>query len=224
MLFDEIEKAHPDVFNVLLQLLDDGRLTDGQGRTVDFRNTVIIMTSNLGSHTKAEEMKEQMRQQMDAVKGMLPDEIADQFNTVKSDAEERDEDDVRRGYMAALRDHFRPEFLNRVDEIVIFQPLERAALRKIVDIQVAQLAKRLADRGITLTLTETAENYLAMRGYDPVYGARPLRRTIQKRVLDPLALMVLDGTFRDGDHMIVDLKQGELAFEHGAALVATPAD
>jgi len=224
LLFDEIEKAHPDVFNVLLQLLDDGRLTDGQGRTVGFRNTVIIMTSNLGSQSKADEMKEQMRQQMDAVKGMLPDEIADQFNTVKSDAEERDEDDVRRGYMAALRDHFRPEFLNRVDEIVIFQPLERAALRKIVDIQVAQLAKRLADRGITLTLTETAENYLAMRGYDPVYGARPLRRTIQKRVLDPLALMVLDGTFRDGDHVIVELKQGELAFMHGDVPVLTPAD
>jgi len=224
VLFDEIEKAHPDVFNVLLQLLDDGRLTDGQGRVVGFRNTVIIMTSNLGSHTKAEEMKEQIRQQMDAVKGMLPDDIADQFNTVKSDAEERDEDDVRRGYMAALRDHFRPEFLNRIDEIVIFQPLDRAALRRIVDIQVAQLAKRLAARGITLTLTETAENYLALRGYDPVYGARPLRRTIQKRVLDPLALRVLDGTFRDGDHITVDLKQGELAFEHGAALAATPAD
>jgi len=224
VLFDEIEKAHPDVFNVLLQLLDDGRLTDGQGRVVGFRNTVIIMTSNLGSHTKAEEMKEQIRQQMDAVKDMLPDDIAEQFNTVKSDAEERDEDDVRRGYMAALRDHFRPEFLNRIDEIVIFQPLERAALRRIVDIQVAQLAKRLADRGITLTLTETAENYLALRGYDPVYGARPLRRTIQKRVLDPLALRVLDGTFRDGDHITVDLKQGELAFEHGAALAATPAD
>ena len=224
LLFDEIEKAHPDVFNVLLQLLDDGRLTDGQGRTVGFRNTVIIMTSNLGSQSKADEMKEQMRQQMDAVKGMLPDEIADQFNTVKSDAEERDEDDVRRGYMAALRDHFRPEFLNRVDEIVIFQPLERAALRKIVDIQVAQLAKRLADRGIMLTLTETAENYLAMRGYDPVYGARPLRRTIQKRVLDPLALMVLDGTFRDGDHVVVELKQGELAFTHGEVSVLTPAD
>ena len=224
LLFDEIEKAHPDVFNVLLQLLDDGRLTDGQGRTVGFRNTVIIMTSNLGSQSKADEMKEQMRQQMDAVKGMLPDEIADQFNTVKSDAEERDEDDVRRGYMAALRDHFRPEFLNRVDEIVIFQPLERAALRKIVDIQVAQLAKRLADRGIMLTLTETAENYLAMRGYDPVYGARPLRRTIQKRVLDPLALMVLDGTFRDGDHVVVELKQGELAFTHGEVPVLTPAD
>jgi len=224
VLFDEIEKAHPDVFNVLLQLLDDGRLTDGQGRVVGFRNTVIIMTSNLGSHTKAEEMKEQIRQQMDAVKDMLPDDIAEQFNTVKSDAEERDEDDVRRGYMAALRDHFRPEFLNRIDEIVIFQPLERAALRRIVDIQVAQLAKRLADRGITLTLTDTAENYLALRGYDPVYGARPLRRTIQKRVLDPLALRVLDGTFRDGDHITVDLKQGELAFEHGTALAATPAD
>jgi len=218
ILFDEIEKAHPDVFNVLLQLLDDGRLTDGQGRTVDFRNTVVIMTSNLGSQTRAEEMQEQIRQGMEAVKGMLPDEMADQFNTVKSDAEERDEDDVRRGYMASLREHFRPEFLNRIDEIVIFHPLDREALRKIVDIQVAHLTKRLADRGIELTMTDAAENYLALRGYDPVFGARPLKRTIQKRVLDPLALTVLDGTFRDGDHVIVDLQQGELVFTHAETL------
>nr|MDQ6907883.1 AAA family ATPase [Chloroflexota bacterium] len=222
ILFDEIEKAHADVFNVLLQLLDDGRLTDGQGRTVDFRNAVVIMTSNLGSHTRAEEMQEQIRQGMEAVKGMLPDEVADQFNTVKSDAEERDEDDVRRGYMASLREHFRPEFLNRIDEIVIFHPLDRDALRKIVDIQVAQLIKRLEDRGIELTMTDAAENYLALRGYDPVFGARPLKRTIQKRVLDPLALKVLDGTFRDGDRVIADLRQGELVFEHAEAL--TPAD
>ncbi len=220
ILFDEIEKAHPDVFNVLLQLLDDGRLTDGQGRTVDFRNTVVIMTSNLGSQTRAEEMQEQIRQGMEAVKGMLPDEMADQFNTslVKSDAEERDEDDVRRGYMASLREHFRPEFLNRIDEIVIFHPLDREALRKIVDIQMAHLTRRLADRGIELTMTDSAENYLALRGYDPVFGARPLKRTIQKRVLDPLALKVLDGTFRDGDHVIVDLKQGELVFAHAETL------
>ncbi len=216
ILFDEIEKAHADVFNVLLQLLDDGRLTDGQGRTVDFRNTVVIMTSNLGSHTRMEEMQEELRQGMNAVKEMLPEEMAEQFNTsfVKSDAEERDEDDIRRGYMGALREQFRPEFLNRVDEIVIFHPLDRDALRQIVDIQVAQLTKRLADRGITLTMTEASENYLALRGYDPVFGARPLKRTIQKRVLDPLALKVLDGTFRDGDHVAVDLKQGELVFEH----------
>jgi ATP-dependent Clp protease ATP-binding subunit ClpB len=218
ILFDEIEKAHADVFNVLLQLLDDGRLTDGQGRTVDFRNTVVIMTSNLGSQTRAEEMQEQLRQGMEAVKGMMPDEMAEQFNTVKSDAEERDEDQVRRGYMASLNEHFRPEFLNRIDEVVIFHPLDRDDLRKIVDIQVAQLTKRLADRGIELTMTEAAENYLALRGYDPVFGARPLKRTIQKRVLDPLALKVLDGTFRDGDHVLVDLKQGELAFEHAEML------
>jgi ATP-dependent Clp protease ATP-binding subunit ClpB len=203
---------------VLLQLLDDGRLTDGQGRTVDFRNTVVIMTSNLGSQTRAEEMQEQLRQGMEAVKGMMPDEMAEQFNTVKSDAEERDEDQVRRGYMASLNEHFRPEFLNRIDEVVIFHPLDRDDLRKIVDIQVAQLTKRLSDRGIELTMTEAAENYLALRGYDPVFGARPLKRTIQKRVLDPLALKVLDGTFRDGDHVLVDLKQGELAFEHAEML------
>ena len=221
ILFDEIEKAHADVFNVLLQLLDDGRLTDGQGRTVDFRNTVVIMTSNIGSQTRAEEMQEQLRQGMEAVKGMMPDEMAEQFNTVKSDAEERDEDQVRRGYMASLNEHFRPEFLNRVDEVVIFHPLDRDDLRKIVDIQAAQLTKRLADRGIELTITEAAENYLALRGYDPVFGARPLKRTIQKRVLDPLALKVLDGTFRDGDHVLVDLKQGELAFEHAEMLAGT---
>jgi ATP-dependent Clp protease ATP-binding subunit ClpA len=192
---------------------------DGQGRTVDFRNTVIIMTSNLGSQTRMEEMQEQIRQGVEAVKGMLPDEMAEQFNTVKSDAEERDEDAVRRGYMAALREHFRPEFLNRIDEVVIFHALDRDDLRKIVDIQVAQLTKRLAERGITLTMTEAAENYIALRGYDPVFGARPLKRTIQKRVLDPLALKVLEGAFRDGDHVIVDLKQGELVFEHADVLV-----
>ncbi len=218
ILFDEIEKAHPDVFNVLLQLLDDGRLTDGQGRTVDFRNTVVIMTSNLGSHTRAEEMTEQVRQQLDAVKEMLPDEVASQFNTIKSDAEERDEDGVRRGYMAALREQFRPEFLNRIDEIVIFHPLDRDALRHIVDIQVGQLTKRLGQRGITLSMSESAEHYLALRGYDPVFGARPLKRTIQKRVLDPLAMKVLDGTFRDGDTVRVDLQDGDLTFTHAEAL------
>ncbi len=221
ILFDEIEKAHADVFNVLLQLLDDGRLTDGQGRTVDFRNTVIIMTSNLGSHTRMEEMQDQIRQGMEAVKEMLPDDVAEQFNTVKSDAEERDEDGVRRGYMAALREQFRPEFLNRIDEVVIFHVLGREELRKIVDIQVALLTKRLAERGITLTVSDAAENYLALRGYDPVFGARPLKRTIQKRVLDPLALKVLDGTFRDGDHIIVELTQGELSFAHAEALVGS---
>jgi ATP-dependent Clp protease ATP-binding subunit ClpB len=163
-------------------------------------------------------MQEQLRQGMEAVKEMLPDEVAGQFNTVKSDAEERDEDAVRRVYMGALREHFRPEFLNRVDEVVIFHPLDRDDLRKIVDIQTAQLTKRLAERGIELTMTEAAENYLALRGYDPVFGARPLKRTIQKRVLDPLALRVLDGTFRDGDRVRVDLKQGELVFEHAEEL------
>ena len=224
ILFDEIEKAHPDVFNVLLQLLDDGRLTDGQGRTVDFRNTVIIMTSNLGSQTRAEELREQLRQGMEAVKEMLPEEMAEQFTTVKSDAQLRDEDETRRGYMAALREHFRPEFLNRVDEVVIFHPLGREELRRIVDIQLTQVTQRLAERGITLTVSETAANYLALRGYDPVFGARPLKRTIQKRLLDPLALKVLDGTFREGDQIVVDLAQGELVFDHATDLACAPAD
>jgi ATP-dependent Clp protease ATP-binding subunit ClpB len=179
VLFDEIEKAHGDVFNVLLQLLDDGRLTDGHGRTVDFRNTVIIMTSNLGSHLFGEE---------------------------------QDAKRLRTEIMNVLRQSLRPEFLNRIDEIVVFKPLGREEIGRIVSIQIAHLMKRLADKRITLTLTPAAEELLAREGYDPVYGARPLKRAIQRLVQDPLALKLLEGVFKDGDTVVADAKQGEIVF------------
>ncbi len=184
ILFDEIEKAHQDVFNSLLQILDDGRLTDSQGRTVDFRNTVIIMTSNLGSELimeageKGEGYVEQARGQI----------------------------------MARVRNFFRPEFLNRVDEIVIFHPLNREHLQKIVEIQVDRLLKRLQDQYITLELTEEAKLYLAETGYDPVYGARPLKRAIQKELETPLARQLLEGRFREGDRVIVNAGEEGLNF------------
>jgi ATP-dependent Clp protease ATP-binding subunit ClpB len=181
ILFDEIEKAHPDVFNVLLQILEDGRLTDGQGRTVDFKNTVVIMTSNLGS-------------------ALLQDPRI-------SDAERR------RLVMEAVRAHFRPEFLNRVDEIIIFSPLTQEQITTIVDIQLELLRKRLAQRKITLTLTPAAKQLLASEGYDPTYGARPLKRVIQRRLQDPLALAILEGKFHDGDHIEVDVERGQLVMK-----------
>ncbi len=172
VLFDEIEKAHPEVLNVLLQLLDDGRLTDGKGRTVDFKNTVVIMTSNLGS----------------------------QFISERAAADTgRLDEGTRRQVMDALRAHFRPEFLNRIDEIIFFHALGREHMKRIIDIQIAGLMKRLEERKIHVQLTEAAKDELVEEGYDPAYGARPLKRTIQRRVLDPLALRVLEGEFGEGD-------------------------
>jgi ATP-dependent Clp protease ATP-binding subunit ClpB len=179
VLFDEVEKAHSEVLNVMLQLLDDGRLTDGQGRTVDFKNTVVIMTSNVGAGG--------------------------------------DRADV----LEAVRQHFRPEFLNRIDEIVVFHRLGREHLRSIIDIQLARLARRLEDRKITLELTDSARDLLITEGYDPAYGARPLKRTIQRRLLDPLALRVLEGEFREGDTIRVDAGTGELTFVGGRLLERT---
>jgi ATP-dependent Clp protease ATP-binding subunit ClpB len=190
VLFDEIEKAHPDVFNVLLQILDDGRLTDGQGRTVDFRNTVLIMTSNLA--------------------GQLIQEMSD-----------RTFEEVRDAVNVVLRDHFRPEFLNRVDEVVVFKPLTEQQLTKIVDIQLVRLEKRLADRRIKLVVTDAARRLLAQRGWDPVYGARPLKRAIQRMVQDPLAMQLLEGKFSEGDTVEVDVAGGELTFTR--AKVKVPA-
>ena len=181
VLFDEIEKAHPDVFNVLLQILDDGRLTDGQGRTVDFRNVVVIMTSNLGS-------------------------------TYITSLGKANEDEMRMRVMEALRANFRPEFLNRIDETVIFTALSREELGEIVDIQLANISKRLADRQITVLLTPGAKEWLANRGYDPVFGARPLKRLIQKDVLDPLSMKILSGELRDGETVTVDNVGGQLVF------------
>ena len=191
VLFDEIEKAHPDVFNILLQILDDGRLTDGQGRTVDFRNAVIIMTSNLGS---------QIIQEMAG----------------------RPFDEVRDSVMAVLRDHFRPEFLNRVDEVIVFRPLTEDQLAAIVDIQLRRLEKRLAERHIKLVVTDAARKLLAQRGWDPVYGARPLKRAIQRLVQDPLAMMLLEGKFSDGSAVEVGARNGELTFSK-AQVAATVA-
>jgi ATP-dependent Clp protease ATP-binding subunit ClpB len=181
ILFDEIEKAHPDVFNVLLQILDDGRLTDGQGRVVDFKNSVIIMTSNLGS-------------------------------TYISSATEAGQEELRRNVMDALRANFRPEFLNRVDEVVIFTSLSRQQIGEIVEIQISKIAERLSDRQIGIMVTPAAKEWLANRGYDPVFGARPLKRLIQKEVLDPLAMKVLRGELHDGEQVLVDAQNGQLVF------------
>jgi ATP-dependent Clp protease ATP-binding subunit ClpB len=188
LLFDEIEKAHPDVFNVLLQVLDDGRLTDGQGRTVDFKNTVVVMTSNIGS-------------QFINQPGLSDDEI-------------------RARVTEALQTNFRPEFLNRVDETIIFHSLSREQITQIVEIQLSGLRKRLAERKIELSLTPTAKQFLAAEGYDPVYGARPLKRVIQKRLLDSLALKVLNGEIRDGDHMVADVEGGHLTFRKAEVTLA----
>jgi ATP-dependent Clp protease ATP-binding subunit ClpB len=180
VLFDEIEKAHPDVFNVLLQVLDDGRLTDGQGRTVDFRNTVIIMTSNIGT---------------DVI----------QTVTDKTERETR--------VMAALKQSFRPEFLNRVDDIIVFDPLKKEQLAQIVDIQLGRLRKRLAERHMILDVSKAALGHLAQVGYDPDFGARPLKRAVTSQLENPLAMALLEGKFADGDTIHVDFKDGVLVFK-----------
>ena len=187
ILFDEMEKAHPEVFNVLLQILDDGRLTDGHGRVVNFKNTVVIMTSNIGSQWIR-------------------------------DLAGRDEVEMRRRVLEALNQHFRPEFLNRVDEIIIFHSLSLDDLVQIVDIQLRHLEKRLAEHKITVHVTDEAQRYLAEKGYDPVYGARPLKRVIQRELQDPLAKEMLEGKFMDGDTIKVDVQDGQLRFEREAVL------
>jgi len=181
ILFDEIEKAHPDVFNALLQILDDGRMTDGKGRTVDFKNTVLIMTSNVGS----------------------------QFI---QDIRDQNIHEMERAVMDALRATFKPEFLNRIDEIVIFNALGPEEIRKIVGIQIDLLGKRLEANKITLTLTDSTEKFLAETGFDPVYGARPLKRAIQHYVQDPLAVKILEGSVKEGDYVTIDAVDGRVAF------------
>ncbi|RLB83557.1 MAG: type VI secretion system ATPase TssH, partial [Deltaproteobacteria bacterium] len=182
ILFDEIEKAHPDVFNALLQILDDGRLTDGKGRTVDFKNTVLIMTSNVGS------------QWIQELAGKDPQEM-------------------ERRVMDALRATFKPEFLNRIDEIIIFNSLGPEEIKKIVDIQIGLLAKRLEPQKITIELTPAAKEFLAKAGFDPVYGARPLKRTIQHLIQDPLATKILEGSIKEGDHVVIDVQNEEVVFK-----------
>jgi ATP-dependent Clp protease ATP-binding subunit ClpB len=180
ILFDEIEKAHQDVFNILLQILDDGRLTDGQGRTVNFTNTVLIMTSNIGSQylTEVAGNEEQMTERV----------------------------------LAAMKEHFRPEFINRVDDLVIFHPLGKEQIASIVDIQLRRLDKLLATRDIALTLTDRAKDLLAKRGWDPVYGARPLKRAIQKYVVDPLSTAILEGRIKEGQNVTADAKGDSIVF------------
>jgi ATP-dependent Clp protease ATP-binding subunit ClpB len=187
ILFDEIEKAHPDVFNVFLQILDDGRLTDGQGRTVDFRNTIVIMTSNIGSHR-----------------------ILD----YKGDLGGAEYAIMRATVLDELRQHFRPEFLNRVDEVIVFHALTEDELAQIVDIQLRRVRERLAQRRIHLELTDAAKRHLVKAGYDPVYGARPLKRSIQKELETPLGRKILAGEVRDGQRVVVDYDdlRGELTF------------
>ncbi len=190
LLLDEIEKAHADVFNILLQVLDDGRLTDGQGRTVDFTNTIIVMTSNIGSQYIAE---------------LGPS----------------DQEEMRRRVNEALRSHFRPEFLNRVDDVVTFATLTRGQIGEIVDIQLRALRGRLADRHVDLELSPEAKDMIAEEGYDPVYGARPLKRVLQRRIMDPLASALLAGDFAGGDTVLVDVEGGRLVFKHGEMEAAT---
>jgi len=184
VLFDEIEKAHPDVFNVLLQVLDDGRLTDGQGRTVDFRNTLIIMTSNLGAEY------------------------------LVSLGEDQDVDVVRDEVMSVVRASFRPEFLNRIDDVIIFKQLGLNELKQIIKIQLEGLRRMLEDRGIHLRITESSEELLAREGFDPVYGARPLKRAIQSLIQNPLAMKLLSGEFKSGETVEVrgNLDRGEMIF------------
>ena len=194
VLFDEIEKAHPDVFNVLLQVLDDGRLTDGQGRTVDFRNTLIIMTSNIGSEF------------------------------LVNQPEGQDTSAVREQVMGLVRAHFRPEFLNRVDEIILFHRLQRSEMGAIVAIQLRRLQRLLEDRKIVLDLDAKARDWLAQKGWDPAYGARPLKRVIQRSVQDPLAEMILAGDVSDGDHVKISADGGALTFNGKAARPAIEDD
>src|SRR4029079_15423819 len=180
------EKAHPDVFNALLQILEDGRMTDGQGRTVDFKNTVIIMTSNVGSQY-----------------------ILDLGANNRREMEQR--------VNAALREAFKPEFLNRVDEIIVFNNLGREQIKSIVDIQLNRLRQNLAARKMSLEISDRAKALLADKGYDPVYGARPLKRTIQRSIQDPLAVKILAGEFKEGDRVRIDSDGGELSFTQGTA-------
>jgi len=200
LLFDEIEKAHPDVFNIFLQILDDGRLTDGKGRTVDFKNTVIIMTSNIASHFIHEAAG---RGKANGASNVITEEI-------------------KRRIHQELLEHFRPEFLNRIDEIVIFNPLGKAEIEKIIDLQLEHLRSLLAERKITIELTDKARELLFREGYDPQFGARPLKRAIQRAIQDPLAVRMLEGEIMPGDSIAVDgdLKKGEMVFEKEAVKTA----
>jgi ATP-dependent Clp protease ATP-binding subunit ClpB len=188
ILLDEVEKAHPDVFNILLQVLDDGRLTDGQGRTVDFRNTVIVMTSNLGSN-------------------LIQEQAGDS---------EADYMQMKASVLAVVQSHFRPEFINRLDELVVFRPLGKAQIRAIARIQLDYLGKRLAERQLKIDISDAALDILANIGFDPVYGARPLKRAVQQQLENPLAQQLLSGVYASGDTISVGAEGGHLVFGKGA--------
>jgi len=199
VLFDEIEKAHPEVLNILLQIMDDGRLTDGHGRTVDFRNTVIIMTSNLGTSSETK-----------GAFGFVP----------QRSASNRERDELRQRAERALREFFRPEFLNRVDEVIIFEPLTEKELEQIVDLMVNEVRNRLSDRGVSLELTESAKAKLVKEGYDPVFGARPLRRVVTREVESPLSKRILAGEFREDDTVVMDATDEGYTFYRKEAVAA----
>jgi len=202
ILLDEVEKAHPEVFNTLLQILDDGRLTDGQGRTVDFKNTVVIMTSNAGVELIKRE-------------GQMG------FATAKTEAKnQKSYEAMKEKVTTEVKKLFRPEFLNRLDEIIVFHELSEEQLRKIVDLMVKDLQSRLAERKLNLELTEKAKSWLAKEGYDPMYGARPLRRVIERYVENPLSSQVLRGELKEGDTVRVDLGKSGLTFKKKAAAQA----
>jgi ATP-dependent Clp protease ATP-binding subunit ClpB len=186
ILMDEVEKAHPDVFNVLLQVLDDGRLTDGQGRTVDFRNTVVVMTSNLGAH---------------------------EIQRLSADPATRDAAIIKDAVMLEVKQHFRPEFINRIDEIVVFHALDAANIASIARIQMRELEARLAEREISMTISDAALAEIAKVGFDPLFGARPLKRAIQQKIENPIARRVLEGRFGPKDLIPIDFVDGEFVFE-----------
>ena len=193
MLLDEVEKAHPDVFNILLQVLDDGRITDSQGRTVDFRNTIIVMTSNIGS---------------------------DHILSVAGDDSQYEE--MQKRVTDALRKHFRPEFINRVDDLIIFHTLRRDELRQIVTIQIRRVERLLADQKIKLELSSRAQDYLVNVGYDPVYGARPLKRAIQRELENAIATKLLENTFIEGDTIFIDCVDNTLTFSNKVPISLSP--
>jgi len=184
VLLDEVEKAHPDVFNILLQVLDDGRITDSQGRTVDFRNTIIVMTSNIGGE-----------------------------DILQLAQEDSQYEQMRKKVLQALREHFRPEFLNRIDDLIIFHTLRREELGRIITIQLRRIESLLSEQKITIKLTEAAQDYLVDVGYDPVYGARPLKRAIQRELENPIATKILEMAFTEGDTILVDCVDHQLVFK-----------
>jgi len=210
LLLDEVEKAHPDVFNILLQVLDDGRLTDSQGRTVDFSNTVVVMTSNLGS---------------DRIQGVVEDRSFDTINFDLNDSSKGTADDstsnenryqaMKDAVMEVVSGHFRPEFINRIDEVVVFHPLAKSQIRGIADIQLALLEKRLADADLTMELSEPVMDKICEAGFDPVYGARPLKRAIQQLLENPLAQQMLGANFAPGDIVHIDLEGDQVVFSQG---------